>query len=102
MSTCKTLQWDVTKQRRKEGVYIQGIKLSNEIFDRDRIYGGSINSLSVPSVNEDVKEVNLVSAFPVPNDIYTPYMDLLDKTPLKTSMNKWIRTNTPTLESCFY
>lgn len=89
----------VSKERRKEGIYISGIQVKCEVFTRDLLYGAPLHtdkqeedSLSVPRSDQPI-----TSTYQFPDKgqhpasvpgLYDRYFYLLGKTPRKEILNK--------------
>lgn len=114
MHVLTSLKFNCNKQRRKNGIYIEGIQLKLESFDRDTIFGGPIitrdrteNSLEDLEVqghrksdfhaSESQSKASEWTSFS--DTIYKDYISILSlKTKEKRFLNSYIKRNPPKIE----
>lgn len=88
---CKDLGIKVVKKRYSYGVAIQGIKIKEQVYNRDRLFGGEIKPMSDSVTPNDQLDI--------PDDFYRPYMEALAyKSNLKKKCNSLIRKYLPDAE----
>lgn len=108
INVLSSLRISCRKQRRKEGVFIEGIQLKLEAFDRDRLFGGPIisrESLEPQKLTENLsieKSSTPIMVKEPPNYnevIYNQYISILgQKTKEKRLLNSYIKEHPPSID----